>query len=112
MPFSAAPMPCSRTPNQILRLAYSPGWKLSSPLVGISFDDARSADLASSNEMPTKGELSFQPGEYANRNIWFGVREHGMGAALNGMSVHGGVRGYRSEERRVGEAGVTGGRCE
>jgi transketolase len=44
--------------------------------------------------MPTKGELSFQPGEYANRNIWFGVREHGMGAALNGMSVHGGVRVY------------------
>jgi transketolase len=53
-----------------------------------------SADLASSNEMPTKGEVSFQPGEYANRNIWFGVREHGMGAALNGMSVHGGVRAY------------------
>src|SRR5262249_6477197 len=53
-----------------------------------------SADLASSNEMPTKGEVSFQPGAYANRNIWFGVREHGMGAALNGMSVHGGVRVY------------------
>ncbi|HEU5100161.1 MAG TPA: transketolase C-terminal domain-containing protein, partial [Roseiflexaceae bacterium] len=53
-----------------------------------------SADLASSNEMPTKGELSFQPGEYANRNIWFGVREHGMGASLNGMAVHGGVRAY------------------
>jgi transketolase len=44
--------------------------------------------------MPTKGEISFQPGEYANRNIWFGVREHAMGAALNGMSVHGGVRAY------------------
>jgi transketolase len=53
-----------------------------------------SADLASSNEMSTKGELSFQPGAYANRNIWFGVREHGMGAALNGMAVHGGVRVY------------------
>jgi transketolase len=53
-----------------------------------------SADLASSNEMPTKGEVSFQPGEYTNRNIWFGVREHGMGAALNGMAVHGGVRVY------------------
>jgi transketolase len=44
--------------------------------------------------MPTKGEVSFQPGAYANRNIWFGVREHGMGAALNGMAVHGGVRVY------------------
>jgi transketolase len=53
-----------------------------------------SADLASSNEMPVKGEVSFQPGEYANRNIWFGVREHAMGAALNGMAAHGGVRPY------------------
>jgi transketolase len=53
-----------------------------------------SADLASSNEMPTRGEASFQPGAYANRNIWFGVREHGMGAALNGMAAHGGVRPY------------------
>jgi transketolase len=53
-----------------------------------------SADLASSNEMPTKGEVSFQPGAYQNRNIWFGVREHGMGASLNGMAVHGGVRVY------------------
>jgi transketolase len=53
-----------------------------------------SADLASSNEMPLKGDVSFQPGQYQNRNIWFGVREHGMAAALNGMAVHGGVRVY------------------
>ncbi|MBC3787427.1 transketolase [Spirosoma utsteinense] len=53
-----------------------------------------SADLASSNEMPTKGELSFQPGHYELSNIWFGVREHAMGAALNGMSQHGGVHPY------------------
>jgi transketolase len=53
-----------------------------------------SADLASSNEMPVQGEVSFQPGKYANRNIWFGVREHGMGATLNGMAAHGGVRVY------------------
>jgi transketolase len=53
-----------------------------------------SADLASSNEMPVKAEVSFQPGRYDCRNIWFGVREHGMGAALNGMAVHGGVRVY------------------
>lgn len=53
-----------------------------------------SADLASSNEMPTKGEDSFQPGSYHHSNIWFGVREHAMGAALNGMAQHGGVRPY------------------
>ncbi len=53
-----------------------------------------SADLASSNEMPTKGDVSFQPGHYSNSNIWFGVREHAMGAALNGMAQHGGVHPY------------------
>ena len=53
-----------------------------------------SADLASSNEMPTKGEVSFQPGRYEDSNIWFGVREHAMGAALNGMAQHGGVHPY------------------
>jgi transketolase len=53
-----------------------------------------SADLASSNEMPTKGNVSFQPGHYDHSNIWFGVREHAMGAALNGMAQHGGVHPY------------------
>ncbi|GAB4028037.1 transketolase [Spirosoma koreense] len=53
-----------------------------------------SADLASSNDMPTKGDVSFQPGHYENSNIWFGVREHAMGAALNGMAQHGGVHPY------------------
>ena len=53
-----------------------------------------SADLASSNEMPTKEAVSFQPGSYEHTNIWFGVREHGMGAILNGMASHRGVRVY------------------
>lgn len=53
-----------------------------------------SADLASSNEMPTKGDVSFQPGHYDQSNIWFGVREHAMGAAVNGMAQHGGVHPY------------------
>lgn len=53
-----------------------------------------SADLASSNEMPTGGNLSFQPGSYQHSNVWWGVREHAMGAALNGLAQHGGVRPY------------------
>ena len=53
-----------------------------------------SADLASSNEMSTKGDQSFQPGHYEYTNIWFGVREHAMGAILNGMASHHGVRVY------------------
>jgi transketolase len=53
-----------------------------------------SADLASSNETPKNEELSFQPGRYQNSNIWFGVREHAMGAILNGMASHSGLRVY------------------
>ncbi len=53
-----------------------------------------SADLASSNEMPTKGDISFQPGHYENNNVWFGVREHGMGSIMNGIASHHGVRTY------------------
>lgn len=53
-----------------------------------------SADLASSNDMPVKADVSFQPGHYQHTNIWFGVREHAMGAILNGMAAHHGMRVY------------------
>lgn len=53
-----------------------------------------SADLASSNEMDKSGADSFQPLHLANSNIWWGVREHAMGAAMNGIAHHGGLRTY------------------
>jgi transketolase len=53
-----------------------------------------SADLASSNETPKKEDLGFQPGLYQHSNIWFGVREHAMGAILNGIASHSGLRVY------------------
>ena len=53
-----------------------------------------SADLAPSNKTLIKGTGNFEAGAYANRNLRFGVREHAMGAALNGMQLHGGVRPY------------------
>jgi len=53
-----------------------------------------SADLASSNEMDKAGSDSFQPSHYQNSNIWFGVREHAMAAAMNGIAHHGGLRTY------------------
>jgi transketolase len=53
-----------------------------------------SADLASSNETPKKEDLSFQRGLYQHSNIWFGVREHAMGAILNGIASHSGLRVY------------------
>lgn len=51
-----------------------------------------SADLAGSNNTTIKGAADLVPGEYNGRNIWFGVREFAMGAALNGMALHGGVK--------------------
>lgn len=51
-----------------------------------------SADLLSSNNTEMKGLGNFSRNDYASRNIWFGVREFAMGTALNGMSLHGGLR--------------------
>ncbi|MEN9521486.1 MAG: hypothetical protein RLZZ381_4074, partial [Cyanobacteriota bacterium] len=47
-----------------------------------------SADLTHSNLTELKGLGDFQKGAYQNRNIHFGVREHGMGAICNGMALH------------------------
>ncbi len=48
-----------------------------------------SADLAPSNKTLLKSSGDFQKGQYENRNLRFGVREHGMGAICNGMALHG-----------------------
>lgn len=50
-----------------------------------------SADLAGSNKTNIKGGGDFDAENPAGRNIWFGVREFAMGAALNGMALHGGL---------------------
>ncbi|OCR02472.1 transketolase [Oscillatoriales cyanobacterium USR001] len=47
-----------------------------------------SADLTHSNYTELHGIGNFQKGQYENRNIHFGVREHGMGAICNGMVLH------------------------
>jgi len=48
-----------------------------------------SADLAPSNKTLLKSSGDFQKGQYQNRNIRFGVREHGMGAITNGLALDG-----------------------
>lgn len=50
-----------------------------------------SADLAGSNKTTIKGGGDFSAETPEGRNIWFGVREFAMGAALNGMALHGGL---------------------
>ncbi len=62
-----------------------------------------SADLAGSNDTTMKGEPSFIPaihqtkmfaGDIYGRTLHFGIREHGMGAILNGIALHGLTRPY------------------
>jgi transketolase len=50
-----------------------------------------SADLAPSTNTYVKSFGDFQAGQYQGRNFHFGVREHAMGAILNGMALHGGL---------------------
>ena len=54
------------------------------------------ADLASSNKTYLAGDGNFTKENPAGRNVFFGVREFGMGAALNGMNLHGGNRAFGS----------------
>jgi len=53
-----------------------------------------SADLTPSNKTDIKGEPAFSPSHRLGRYLHFGVREHGMGAALNGMALYGGMIPY------------------
>jgi len=53
-----------------------------------------SADLAPSTKTLLKDAGDFQAGSRGGRNLRFGVREHAMGAILNGLALHGGVRPY------------------
>ena len=53
-----------------------------------------SSDLAHSNMTYVKGLPDFQHGSYEGRNFRFGVREHAMGAIMNGMILHGGTIPY------------------
>ncbi|RXJ02081.1 transketolase [Anaerobacillus alkaliphilus] len=53
-----------------------------------------SADLASSNKTLLKGETNFSATNYQGRNVWYGVREFAMGAIVNGMALHGGVKPF------------------
>jgi transketolase len=53
-----------------------------------------SADLTGSNNTRTKSMKAMSASDYAARFIHYGVREHGMAAAMNGMALHGGIIPY------------------
>ena len=53
-----------------------------------------SADLTSSNNTRTKTMKAITAADFSGRFIHYGVREHGMAAAMNGMALHGGIIPY------------------
>jgi transketolase len=53
-----------------------------------------SADLTGSNGTRTRHHAAVKAGEFQNNYIHYGVREHGMAAAMNGMALHGGIVPY------------------
>ena len=50
-----------------------------------------SADLTGSNNTRTKSMTAITPTDFSGRYIHYGIREHGMAAAMNGMTLHGGI---------------------
>jgi transketolase len=53
-----------------------------------------SADLTPSNNTRAKNQVEIRPGEYKGSYVHYGVREHGMAAAMNGIALHGGLIPY------------------
>ena len=53
-----------------------------------------SADLTPSNNTKAKNQVEIKPGEYKGSYVHYGVREHGMAAAMNGIALHGGLIPY------------------
>ena len=53
-----------------------------------------SADLTPSNNTKAKNQVEIKPGEYGGSYLHYGVREHGMAAAMNGLALHGGLIPY------------------
>jgi transketolase len=53
-----------------------------------------SADLTGSNNTRPKGMKAISPADFSGRFLHYGIREHGMAAAMNGMALHGGIIPY------------------
>ena len=53
-----------------------------------------SADLTGSNNTKTSQTKNITPGDYGQRYVHYGIREHGMAAAMNGLTLHGGIIPY------------------
>ena len=83
--FEDKPKMASRAASELVLKALNP--VLTDTLGG-------SADLTGSNNTRTPDMGVFSPEDRKGRYIHFGIREHGMAAAMNGMALHGGIRPY------------------
>jgi len=79
-------------PNVATRKASEMALEVINPIIGETIGG--SADLTGSNNTLTKGLGVFSPEDRKGRYVHYGIREHGMAAAMNGMALHGGVRPY------------------
>ena len=82
------------TPGEGLATRQASGTVLNALAARIPAIVGGSADLSSSNNTYLKDQGDVTRENAAGRNIWFGVREHAMGAALNGLALHGGIRPF------------------
>jgi transketolase len=102
----AADLPTWKTSDKAIATRSAGGAALNALAKYIPNIIGGSADLNPSTDTALKGWGDFQPSEengpgtlgavggvwsYAGRNVAFGVREHGMGSAVNGMAAHGGI---------------------
>ena len=82
----------SEKPNKATRQSSERVLNVLSPLVPELIGG--SADLTGSNLTQAGGQDAVAPGQFAGRYIHYGVREHAMAAAMNGMALHGGIIPY------------------
>lgn len=87
-----ADLPAYTTEDKPLSTRVASGNALNGLAKNVSNLAGGSADLESSTMTHLKGLAQFKPGSYEGRNIYFGVREFGMAAAMNGISLHSGIK--------------------
>ncbi|WP_425090467.1 transketolase [Tropicimonas sp. S265A] len=80
------------SPKVATRKASEMALEVINPIMGETIGG--SADLTGSNNTKTGDMGVFDPETREGRYVYYGIREHGMAAAMNGMSLHGGVRPY------------------
>lgn len=89
-----ADLPAYTTSDKPVSTRVASGNALNALAKNVPYIVGGSADLESSTMTHLKGLPLFKPGSYDGRNIYFGVREFGMAAAMNGIMLHGGLKVY------------------